>query len=91
MRLRPLQRWKTCDQVRVGHLEIVSDGGCSGAPNDNGWGRDSRPVINVSWEDALAYAAWVSEKTGKSYVLPSEAQWEYAARAGDAQGQINLA
>jgi len=63
----------------------VSDGGCSGAPNDNGWGRDNRPVINVSWEDALAYAAWVSEKTGKSYVLPSEAQWEYAARAGDAQ------
>jgi formylglycine-generating enzyme required for sulfatase activity len=51
-------------------------------PNDQGWGRGSRPVINVSWEDAEAYAAWLSSQTGKDYRLPSEAEWEYAARAG---------
>lgn len=51
-------------------------------PNDEGWGRGSRPVINVSWDDATAYAEWLSEQTGKGYRLPSEAEWEYAARAG---------
>ena len=51
-------------------------------PNDWGWGRDSRPVINVSWQDATAYAAWLSEQSGQRYRLPSEAEWEYAARAG---------
>ena len=51
-------------------------------PNDSGWGRGSRPVINVSQEDAKAYATWLSAQTGKTYRLPSEAEWEYAARAG---------
>ena len=61
----------------------VAAGGCSGQPSDNGWGRGRRPVINVSWDDAQKYTAWLSAKTGRSYLLPTEAQWEYAARAGD--------
>ena len=52
------------------------------SPDDWGWGRGNRPVINVSQEDAQAYAVWLSAQTGKRYRLPSEAEWEYAARAG---------
>jgi len=51
-------------------------------PSDEGWGRARRPVINVSWDDAKAYAAWLSKKTGKTYRLLTGAEYEYATRAG---------
>src|SRR6185436_14579704 len=52
------------------------------AAKDDGFGKGSHPVTNVSWDDAKVYTAWLSKKTGKSYRLLSEAEWEYAYRAG---------
>ena len=61
----------------------VADGGCNGyRPKDEGWGRGKQLVINVNWDDAKAYAAWLSRKTGRTYRLLSEAEREYTARAG---------
>ena len=74
----------------VGRFEVTFDdwdacvavGDCNRVPTDSGWGRGKRPVIDVSWDDAQAYVAWLSKKTGQRYRLLSEAEWEYAARAG---------
>jgi formylglycine-generating enzyme required for sulfatase activity len=53
---------------------------CAKRPSDNGWGRGRRPVINVSWDDTQEVVRWLSTKTGHTYRLPSEAEWEYAFR-----------
>jgi formylglycine-generating enzyme required for sulfatase activity len=61
----------------------VTGGGCDGyRPTDQGWGRGQQPVINVNWDDAQSYVTWLSAVTGKTYRLLSEAEYEYATRAG---------
>ena len=74
----------------IGKFEITFEqwdhchraGGCAHRPNDKGWGRADRPVIDVSWDDVVEYLDWLSSATGERYRLPTEDEWEYAARAG---------
>nr|WP_281244728.1 formylglycine-generating enzyme family protein [Falsiroseomonas stagni] len=76
--------------LAVGKFEVtfaewdacVSAGGCSHRPSDQGWGRGRQPVMNVTWNDAQQYVRWLSGRAGRRYRLLTEAEWEYAARAG---------
>ena len=66
------EQWDACVAVHM----------CDPIVSDGGFGRGTRPVVNVSWDDAQRYVTWFRLMTGKPYRLLSEAEWEYAARAG---------
>jgi formylglycine-generating enzyme required for sulfatase activity len=86
----PVHRVTIAKPFAIGRYEVtfdewdrcVEEKGCKYPADDRGWGRGNRPVINVSWLDAKEFVTWLSQKTGQTYRLPSEAEWEYAARAG---------
>ena len=87
---RPQHRVNFANPFSVGRFPVtlsewdacVAATGCSYRPTDQGWGRGRQPVINILWDDAKEYVAWLSRTTGKTYHLPSEAEREYVTRAG---------
>ena len=86
----PVHQVTIAEPFAVGRYEVTfaqwdachAAGRCSHRPDDQGWGRGNRPVVDVSWWDAQEYVRWLSDETGQSYRLLSESEWEYMARAG---------
>ena len=74
--------WLTKFEVTNAQYRQFNSSHDSGHYEGNSLNGDTQPVVNVSWNDAVAYVEWLSAKTGKAFKLPTEAEWEYAARAG---------
>jgi formylglycine-generating enzyme required for sulfatase activity len=69
-------------QVTFNEWDACRDYGDCKYPSSGGWGRGRKPVMNVNWYDARQYVGWLSKVTGRRYRLLSEAEYEYATRAG---------